>query len=86
MNDFTAHGYCWPCSAVHTLCGQHSVCCGEHSVCRTLTRKRLLDRIIRSFTSRRWGERRDKPDCHFRKTANEYDSKPGMKWLSCTAK
>ena len=25
-------------------------------------------------------------DCHFRKTATEYDSKPGTKWLSCTAK
>jgi hypothetical protein len=25
-------------------------------------------------------------DCHFRKTATEYDRKPGMKWLSCTAK
>jgi hypothetical protein len=24
--------------------------------------------------------------CHFRDTATEYDSKPGMKWLSCTAK
>jgi hypothetical protein len=25
-------------------------------------------------------------DYHFRKTATEYDRKPGMKWLSCTAK
>jgi hypothetical protein len=25
-------------------------------------------------------------DCHFRKTATEYDSKPGIKWLSCTEK
>ena len=25
-------------------------------------------------------------DCHFRKTATEYDRKPGIKWLSCTAK
>jgi hypothetical protein len=24
-------------------------------------------------------------DCHFRKTATEYDRKPGIKWLSCTA-
>ena len=28
----------------------------------------------------------DKSDCHSRKTATEYDSKPGIKWLSCTAK
>jgi hypothetical protein len=26
------------------------------------------------------------PDCRFRKTGTEYDRKPGMKWLSCTAK
>jgi Na+/proline symporter len=25
-------------------------------------------------------------DCHFRKTATEYDRKPAIKWLSCTAK
>jgi hypothetical protein len=25
-------------------------------------------------------------DCHFTKTATEYDRKPGIKWLSCTAK
>ena len=25
-------------------------------------------------------------DCHFRKTATEYDRKPGIKWLRCTAK
>jgi alpha-glucosidase (family GH31 glycosyl hydrolase) len=25
-------------------------------------------------------------DCHFRKTATEYDRKPGIKWLSGTAK
>jgi hypothetical protein len=25
-------------------------------------------------------------DCHFRKTATEFDRKPGIKWLSCTAK
>jgi hypothetical protein len=25
-------------------------------------------------------------DCHFRKTGTEYESKPGMKWLSCTEK
>ena len=25
-------------------------------------------------------------DCHFRKTATEYDRKPGINWLSCTAK
>jgi hypothetical protein len=31
---------------------------------------------------------RDKSDCHLRKTATEYvyDSKPVVKWLSCTAK
>jgi hypothetical protein len=46
----------------------------------------------------RWGEmeqrtpgrvearRRVVSDCHFRKTATEYDGKPGIKWLSCTAK
>jgi hypothetical protein len=32
------------------------------------------------------GEGRDKSDCHFRKTVTEYDSKTGIKWLSCTAK
>ena len=32
------------------------------------------------------GESRDKSDCHFRKTATEYDRKPGIKRLSCTAK
>jgi hypothetical protein len=25
-------------------------------------------------------------DCHFRKAGTEYDRKPGIKWLSCTAK
>ena len=25
-------------------------------------------------------------DCHFRKTASEYDRKPGIKWLRCTEK
>jgi hypothetical protein len=25
-------------------------------------------------------------DCHFRKAGTEYDSKPGIKWLSCTEK
>jgi hypothetical protein len=34
----------------------------------------------------REGWARDKSDCHFRKTATEYDRKPGIKWLSCTAK
>ena len=29
---------------------------------------------------------RDKSDCHFRKAATEYDRKPGIKRLSCTAK
>jgi hypothetical protein len=29
---------------------------------------------------------RDKSDSHFRETATEYDRKPGIKWLSCTAK
>jgi hypothetical protein len=32
------------------------------------------------------GEIRVISDCHFRKTATEYDSKPGIKWLSCTEK
>jgi hypothetical protein len=32
------------------------------------------------------GAARDKSDCCFRKTATEYDRKPGMKWLSYTAK
>ena len=35
---------------------------------------------------RRRGCDRDKSDYHFRKTATEYDRKPGIKWLSCTAK
>jgi hypothetical protein len=26
------------------------------------------------------------PDCHFRKAGTEYDRKPGIKWLGCTAK
>ena len=29
---------------------------------------------------------REKFDCHVRKTATEYNMKPGIKWLSCTAK
>jgi hypothetical protein len=29
---------------------------------------------------------RDESDCHCRKTATEYDRKPGIKWLRCTAK
>jgi hypothetical protein len=35
-----------------------------------------------------WGERASRvtSDCHFRKTATEYDRKPGIKWLRCTAK
>ena len=32
------------------------------------------------------GASRDKSDCHFRKTATKYYRKPGIKWLSCTAK
>ena len=32
------------------------------------------------------GNCRDKSDCRFRKTATEYDTKPGIKWLSLTAK
>jgi hypothetical protein len=29
---------------------------------------------------------RNRSDYHFRKKSTEYDRKPGMKWLSCTAK
>ena len=29
---------------------------------------------------------KDKSDCHFRITATEYDRKPCINWLSCTAK
>jgi hypothetical protein len=32
------------------------------------------------------GAPRDKSDCRFRKTATDYDRKPGIKRLSCTAK
>jgi hypothetical protein len=32
------------------------------------------------------GRCRHQSDCHFRNTAREYDRKPGMKWVSCTAK
>jgi hypothetical protein len=32
------------------------------------------------------GAARDKSDCHFRKTATEYDREPGIKRLRCTAK
>ena len=32
------------------------------------------------------GERRVISDYHFRKKATEYDRKPAIKWLSCTAK
>ena len=32
------------------------------------------------------GAVRDKSDCRFRKTSTEYDRKPGIKRLSCTAK
>jgi hypothetical protein len=32
------------------------------------------------------GAPRAESDCHFRKTCTEYDRKPGIKWLSCTAK
>jgi beta-glucosidase-like glycosyl hydrolase len=41
----------------------------------------------------RWGRLLETPgedrvisDCHFRKTATEYDRKTGIKWLSCTEK
>ena len=34
----------------------------------------------------RCGVGEDKSDCHFRTTATEYDRKPGVKWLSRTAK
>ena len=37
---------------------------------------------LKEFTA----EGRGKSDCHFRKTATEYDRKPGIKWLSCTVK
>ena len=33
-----------------------------------------------------FGEDRVISDRHFRKTATEYERKPGIKWLSCTAK
>jgi hypothetical protein len=32
------------------------------------------------------GARRVISDCHFGKTATEYDRKTGIKWLSCTDK
>jgi hypothetical protein len=32
------------------------------------------------------GAARDNSDCHFRKPTTEYDRKPGVKRLSCTAK
>jgi hypothetical protein len=32
------------------------------------------------------GDPRVISDCHFRKTATEYDRKNGLKWLSCTEK
>ena len=40
--------------------------------------------VIRQLLRR--GADRDKSDCHFRKTATEYDRKPGIKRLSCAAK
>jgi ABC-type multidrug transport system fused ATPase/permease subunit len=33
-----------------------------------------------------YGVSRVRSDCHFRKTATEYDRKTGIKWLSCTEK
>jgi hypothetical protein len=44
--------------------------------------KRLADDDHRSSQ----GAVRDKSVCHFRKTATEYDRKPGINWLSCAAK
>jgi hypothetical protein len=32
-----------------------------------------------------WGKARDNSDRHFRKAATEYDRKPGINWLICTA-
>jgi hypothetical protein len=37
-------------------------------------------------TRRTGGGCRDKSDWHFRKTATEYDRKPGITWLRCAAK
>jgi hypothetical protein len=35
----------------------------------------------------RCGGARDESDCHFSNTAtDEYDKRPGIKWVSCTAK
>jgi hypothetical protein len=42
--------------------------------------------IFISYRRSRSGDARVISDCHFRKTATEYDRKPGIKWLSCTEK
>jgi hypothetical protein len=47
-----------------------------------------VDGELRFVTTRRVGRGEDRviSDHHFRKTATEYDRKPGIKWLRCTAK
>ena len=46
----------------------------------------LLGRGDRAAQDRHDGGLRDKSDCHFRKTATDYDRKPGIKWLGCAVK
>ena len=46
----------------------------------------LIAAIMKEFDPTDKGELRDKPDCHFRRTATKYDRKSGIKWLCCTAK
>jgi hypothetical protein len=43
-------------------------------------------RCAGALPSRLRGEPRVISGCHFRKTVTEFDSKTGIKWLSCTAK
>jgi heme oxygenase len=51
-----------------------------------LYQRRMLNKKFKQPESNRDGVARVISDCHFRKTAPEYDRKPGIKWLSCTAK
>jgi hypothetical protein len=52
-----------------------------------MARLQRLERPAAGVPLGAWmGAQRVISDCHFRKTATEYDRKPGIKWLSCTEK
>jgi hypothetical protein len=54
--------------------------------CAHVGRALSRQRTYQSLSMSRCGAPRVISDCHFRKTATEYDRKTVIKWLSCTEK